>query len=401
MSRIHQDWLQAYIQYASNSEAPTYMHFWSGVSAIAGALRRKVWFDMGHFAWYPNFYIIFVAPPGIVAKSTTSGIAMNLLRQIPGVKFGPDVVTWPALVTCFAESTEAFEYENDFHPMSCLTLESSEFGNLLDPTDRQMVDLLVHLWDGKQGEFKKSTKNNGSDEVSNPWINIIACTTPSWIAGNFPEYMIGGGFTSRCVFVYADQKAKLVPYPKMEMCYDRPSMEKGLVEDLCRIGELKGCYELTANALEWGIEWYHSHWKNKPPHLDDDRFGGYLARKQSHLHKLAMILAAAGSDELKITKEHLTIANAMVADLEKDMTKVFSKIGKSQESLHVDRLLEYVRSRRKAPYTEVYQFVHTHFPSARDFEDVLAGCIRSGQLKLVNENGQMMLQALIQTQGVG
>jgi len=225
MPRIHQDWLQAYIQYASNSEAPTYMHFWSGVSAIAGALRRKVWFDMGHFAWYPNFYIIFVAPPGIVAKSTTSGIAMNLLRQVPGVKFGPDVVTWPALVTCFAESTEAFEYENDFHPMSCLTLESSEFGNLLDPTDRQMVDLLVHLWDGKQGEFKKSTKNNGSDEVSNPWINIIACTTPSWIAGNFPEYMIGGGFTSRCVFVYADQKAKLVPYPKMEMCYDKTTME--------------------------------------------------------------------------------------------------------------------------------------------------------------------------------
>jgi hypothetical protein len=76
-----------------------------------------------------------------------------------------------------------------------------------------MVDLLVSLWDGKQGAFEKKTKGSGSDSVENPWINLIACTTPAWIAGNFPEYMIGGGFTSRCIFVYAEKKAKLVAYP--------------------------------------------------------------------------------------------------------------------------------------------------------------------------------------------
>ena len=59
--------------------------------------------------------------------------------------------------------------------------------------------------------FKKISKHAGNDDVVNPWINIIACTTPAWIAGNFPEYMIGGGFTSRCVFVYADAKERFVP----------------------------------------------------------------------------------------------------------------------------------------------------------------------------------------------
>jgi hypothetical protein len=122
-------------------------------------------------------------------------------------------VTWQALVSAFAESTMSFEYQGEFYPMSALTIESSEFGNLLNPQDTEMIDLLVSLWDSKQGAFHKKTKASGNDIVENPWINLIACTTPSWIAGNFPEYMIGGGFTSRCIFVYAEKKAQLVAYP--------------------------------------------------------------------------------------------------------------------------------------------------------------------------------------------
>ena len=99
MSRHFPDWLAAYVQYASFSEAPTRMHFWSGVSAIAGALRRRVWIDQAYFKWTPCFYIVLVAPPGIVSKSSTAAIAMSLLREVPGINFGPDVVTWGAIVT--------------------------------------------------------------------------------------------------------------------------------------------------------------------------------------------------------------------------------------------------------------------------------------------------------------
>lgn len=389
--RNHSDWLQAYINYASVSEAPRYMHFWAGVSAIAGALRRKVWFSMGHFSWEPNFYIIFVAPPGIVAKSTTSGIAMKLLKQVPGIKFGPNIVTWPALVEKFAESREAFEYKGEFIEMCSLTLESSEFGNLLDPQDKRMVDLLVNLWDGNPGEFVKSTKSSGEDQVVNPWINLIACTTPAWIADNFPEYVIGGGFTSRCVFVYAEKKEKLLAYPFLAMNYNKKEEEQKLVDDLTRIAEMTGEFTLEEDAIAWGIEWYEQHWQNKPINLDDARFGGYLSRKQSHIHKLAMILSASEKSSLRISRDNLMTANMMITDLEKDMTNVFSKIGKSSTSIQVDRLIDYIVRRGKAPYKEVYQFAHMYFPSARDFEDVILGCIKSGQIKLIHENGQPVL----------
>jgi len=145
-----------------------------------------VWIDQTYFKWFPNHYILLVAPPGIVSKSTTASIATNLLRRVPGIKFGPDIVTWPALVKDFAESIEGFKVDGATLIQCALTLEASELGNLLDPEDRGFIDLLVHLWDGSDKPFRKLTKGAGNDTVQNPYINLIACTTPAWIAGNFP-----------------------------------------------------------------------------------------------------------------------------------------------------------------------------------------------------------------------
>lgn len=393
MSRHFPDWITSFLEYSEHTEAPRHMRFWTAVSTVAGALRRKVWVDQAYFKWYPNFYVLIVAPPGIVSKSTTAGIGMKLLKKVPGIKFGPDVVTMQALITAFAESTETFELDGAYYPMSALTLESSEFGNLLNPQDKEMVDLLVSLWDGKEGAFEKKTKHSGSDSVENPWINMIACTTPAWIAGNFPDYMIGGGFTSRCVFVYADKKAKYVAYPGLEVPSRMEEFEGKLVEDLTKISELAGKFEITPAAYAWGREWYERLYRERPVNLDDERFGGYIARKQTHLHKLAMVLSVSMSDDLTLTPEFMEIADQMLSDLEPDMAMVFSRIGKTETSSYVDRLVEFVNRRGDAgvPYPEVYRFVHSYFPSMRDFEDVLAGAVRAGFVELRTHEGMQKL----------
>jgi hypothetical protein len=320
---------------------------------------------------------------------------MDILRKVPGVTFGPDIVTWPALVTAFAASTESFEVpgpdgEAEWHTQCALTLESSEFGNLVNPTDREMIDLLVTLWDSKQGGFSKVTKNSGTDKVENPWINMIACTTPSWIAGNFPEYVIGGGFTSRCLFVYTDQKDKLVAYPIFHIPAGMEALQTRLVEDLTHIAQtLIGPYKLSAEAREWGEEWYKIHYANPPKHLQDERFGGYLARKQTHLHKLGMILAASESDEMILKPEHLALANTMISDLELDMPKVFARIGRTEDSIQAERFIEFVKKNSPCPYAKAYQYVHTAFPFVKDFEGIVAGAVRAGLIKMNPANFEL------------
>lgn len=393
--RHYKDWLTAFVEYASYGEAPLRMYFWTGVSAMAGALRRQVWIDQKYFKWYANFYILLVAPPGIVSKSTTAGIGMDLLRKVPGVKFGPNVVTWQALVGAFAEASEAFELNGEYHTMSALTLESSELGNLLNPQDKQMIDLLVEMWDGKTGSFEKKTKHSGDDSVENPWINLIACTTPAWIAGNFPEYMIGGGFTSRTVFVYADEKRQYVAYPSLCVPQDHQRMKEKLIHDLEQISMLKGEVTLSPDAYEWGKDWYMRHYKTKPPNMDDERFGGYLARKQTHIHKLAIVVSASESDTLIVTSEHLMLADQMVTDLELDMPMVFSKIGRSDESFQVDRMLQFIRGKKSVIYKELYQHFHGMFPGFREFENMLAGLIGAGYVMKVQKGADWEIRAVV------
>lgn len=385
MARHYDNWLRSYVEYASLGEAPLSMYFWTGVSSIAGALRRAVWIDQGHFKWLPNFYILLVAKAGVVSKTTTADISMDLLKQVKGINFGPNAVTWQALSQSLAQCTEGLQMsDGTIRLMSAITISSGELGNLLNPTDREMVDLLITLWDGKEGTFTKLTKTQGEDKIVNPFINILACTTPEWISGNFPEYMIGGGFTSRCIFVHADDKRQYVAYLDEALPPDFLQKRQMLIEDLTEISKLRGAFSISDNARAWGKIWYENHYRNRPSALDNERFSGYIARKQTHIHKLGMVLSAAEGDSLVLEQSHLEMANQLVTSLEESMPKVFDRIGRSDESKHASELFEYIKHRKRIEYKELFRQFFRTFPNSQVFESALAAGVKSGQLDWIN-----------------
>lgn len=347
---------------------------------------------MRRFKWTPSFYIVFVGPPGIIAKSTTIDVSMDLLKQVPGIKFGPNSVTWQALVTSFAAASESFEYNAEWHPMSPLTLEASELGSLLNLQDKQMIDLLIELWDGKK-KYEKITKMSGTDVIEAPWINIIAGTTPHWIADNMPQAMIGGGLSSRCIFIYGDTKDRYVAYVDEVVSSNDADTRIKLIQDLEQIAMLVGPFTIDKEARVWGRAWYESFWKQATLRMDDQMLEGYAARKQTHLHKTAMVLSASRGDSLNITAEDLQLANTMLEDLEGDMHKVFSKIGRSEDSMQAERFIEYVKKKGTVSYEEAYRMIHVYFPDFRDFEGILSGAIQSGQISVINTATGMQIKA--------
>lgn len=390
MSRIFADWIKAYLEYASVTEAPRRMHFWAAVGVIAGALRRRVWIDMKRFQWTPSFYIIYVGPPGIVAKSTTIDIAADLLQQVPGIKFGPNAITWQALVSAFVSASEAFEYNGEWYPMSPLTLTASELGSLLNLQDKDMVNLLIEMWDGKK-KYEKITKMSGNDIVEAPWINLQAGTTPHWVADNMPQAMIGGGLSSRCIFVYGDTKERYVAYVDEQIGKGDKELRLNLITDLERISMLVGPYTIDERARAWGREWYERFWKDAASRMDDQMLEGYAARKQTHMHKVAMVLSASRGESLTITEEDLQLANVMLEDIEADMHRVFSRIGRTENSMQAERFIEYIRRKGSISYTDAYKMIHIYFPDFRDFEGILTGAIRSGQIIMESRPEGIML----------
>ena len=388
MSRHLKNWLDAYLAYMEFSEAPKHFHFWAGIAAVAGALRRKVYIDQIYFRWSPNFYIIFVAPSGIATKSTAMDAAMDILKEVQSIYFGPNTMTWQALIQDLGRAQEHVLIPGgEYETQSCLTFASRELGSLLDPRDRKLLDVLVDLWDGKTDAWRKATQTYGDQIAINPWLNIAACTTPSWIADNMPRHVIGGGFTSRCLFVYGDKKEKFIAYPK-KIAEERKGLEwvaklrQDLVHDLEEISLISGEYHIEKEAEEFGEPWYEDIYKRPARHLLVHNFDGYLARKQSHVHRVAMVIAASYTDERRITLDDLQTAIALVEDLETDMVKVFSHIGKDEAANRTEEVLRIIRIHRSLSYSQFFRLVYAKLAmQKREFEEIVTAACEAGVIK--------------------
>jgi hypothetical protein len=393
MGRHFSNWLKAYMEFTRDSESPTPFHFWTGVHALAGALRRRTWIDMRKFSWTPNFYIILVGPPGIAAKSTSISIGTRLLAKVPGIRFGPESMTWQALADSLAESMEYVKFlsssgKEDQIAMSSVSIAVGELGTFLSMDDDKLLSFLIRMWEGQEDQFIHKTKTTGSIIVKNPWLNIIGATTPSWLRQNFPDYMIGGGLTSRIIFVYGDKKRQLVPYPDEMIKGDEyRDMEMRLFQDLEQVSKLAGPYRLDPLAREWGRQWYSRlHDGTRPDHMLSDRYSGYIARKQTHIHKMAIVLAAARRDELVILQSDLEEAESLISSIEPDMIRVFESIGVVDGSRHIVEMVAFVRTGGFHTPDDLWKrCVNTM--TMRDFEDALKGAVRGGLLRVVQVNG--------------
>jgi hypothetical protein len=345
MSRNHSNWIRGYLNHTTHLEAPDLFHIWTAIATIAGALGGKCFFDMGHFKWKPSFFVVFVAPPGIATKSTTANVGMNLLRGVEGISFGPESCSWQAMLDAFVDAEKIIPEIG--RKDSSINIVASELGTLLDPKNREFMDVLNDLWDGKDVPLKRRTRAEGEREIQSACLNFIGCTTPSWIQENFPQYAISGGFTSRTVFVWGDSKRQFVALPKKQMLatgyqYQREHMR--LIGDLKQVAKISGEFRLTPEAETHAEEWYIDHWTlSKEAGLDRELYGGYISRKQAHIMKVAMVMSAAERSDKIITIEDLEVAKELVTALEPGFSKVFSAISDNREVHYFTMLVHIVQ----------------------------------------------------------
>lgn len=390
MSRHFENWLDAYAEYASFTEAPQHMHYWVGVSAIAALLGRRVWKDEVAFRWFPNFYLMLVGPPGVVKKTTTLNQATRLLSQLEGFSFGPNVMTWQALVSDFKKNQRDEEIgEGIFESQSNLYVASGEIGNFIDPQDKKCMDMLVALWDGD--EIKKVTKKDGEERITKPMLNFAGCTTPSWIMANIPAYMIDGGLLSRIIAVYGDKRSRRVALPSMMVKKDHYIIEQKLVEDLEEIRLLRGDIAIRESALQTVIDQYDLICDAQ----DSEEVNGLLQRKQVHVFKLAMILAAAKASthghKLLITTEIMEEAYSRVSELEEQRTMIFRFVGKGRQALLCRKMVEVITRRGDMTPKQLFSIMFDDCPNKEEFSLLIYSAMEAGQLRFKNGPGGNML----------
>jgi len=255
--------------------------------------------------------------------------------------------------------------------MSPITCSVPELGTFIKIYDSALVDVLISMWDGQLESWGHKTKSSGNIEIKNPWLNLLACTTPSWLEQHFPTSMIGGGLTSRIMFIYGDKKRHLVAYPdEHSQESDYHAQRHSLVADLQRIALLSGNYTISPAARKWGTLWYEQLWAKRPADMANDRYSGYISRKQTHLHKLAIVLAAAQRDQMVIEEQDLKTADSLLTAIEPDMIRVFESVGVVDESKHVANLLAHVRAYQWIEPNTLFNLLRNNI-TEKDFKNAL------------------------------
>lgn len=285
-------------------------------------------------------YIVLVGPPGKVRKGTAMSFGRNLLSRI-GIKMAAESTTREALVREIMNSQETIMNEEtgivSFH--SSLTVYAPELVVFLGYNQQQLMMDLTDWFDcgqGPEGTWTYRTKHQGSDDIIGVWVNLIGATTPDLLRSCLSMDAIGGGLTSRIIFVFEDQKYKSCPIPFLSP--EEEKLGEDLHYDLEQIYLMKGQFKPTQDFIELWKDWYTA--ADTTPVFDDPRLAPYCERRPVHVMKLSMICSASRNDKMILERQDLARSISIIEATEKRMPNTFSGIGKSPHAEVLSKVMQ-------------------------------------------------------------
>lgn len=351
--RHFNNWVIEYTKYTKETEPPVHYHVWTGIFVIASALQRKCWLQFGRRRLFPNLYVIFVSPPGKCRKGAAITLGVDLLKKVTGVTVTSDSTTREQLIRHMASSRNDFLYfqggvqEQEQH--CSLTAVSKELGSFLGVKNTHLITFLTDIYDCDD-VWEYSTKNRGTDKIIGACLNFVGAITPDWLARNLPMDAIGGGYSSRVLFVVGRKKAKRVTIPP-----DSPELQQKarlLVEDLERISTLTGPFTWDPQAYAWYDAWYQG-LDDDNPSIEDPRFQGYIERKPAMVLKTAMCLSAAKRSTMVIEQDDVAQALALIEDLEPYMSDAFGGLGAYDKAVVIEQVMKQLMLRGQLTFQEL------------------------------------------------
>lgn len=359
-------------------ESPASYILFSGLYCISAAIRRKVIIPRSIFgAWElsPHIYVMYVGPAGVVRKTTSMDQAISLLSHIPVLAKGPNMASQASLLNRIVESDDNAVY-----------LTVTEMSDIIMKSGPEMYAFLTSMFDGHK-KFEATTVSRGIELTERPCLNMIAATTPEWIVENMTEAVIGGGFASRCIFLFETEPRWVKLYFKDVVHKENDEkLEAMLIEDLQHISmNISGEFDITPDALEYGEQW------NKGVAALAKK-GGKLAswygRKPTHMHKIAMLLQLAQSDELVISLDIMKEAIRILDATEVTLKQVFEGIGKNAYTLTTRDIVKYVTENKKVERGELLRVFNSN-AEPRKLDELLEGLQAAKQIVAMEEGSQI------------
>ena len=361
--RLLPDWIASYLKFTENTEPPRSYHTWTAISILAGALQRRVYMRWGHEVIYPNLYVILVGPSGRSRKGTAMKMGKGILQEIKGVTLTSESITREALIRAMKSAVTNFADGPDIRFQCAITCISPELSVFLGQKDIKFLSNLTDWYDSSD-QWTYETKGAGIDSVQGVCFNLLGATAPDWIQSMLPQEAIGGGFTSRCIFVVEEDKGQVVA--KELLTEEDKKIRITLKNDLEIISTVTGEVKFDEEAERAYIKWYENQEKlialNKMP-VDDPRFSGYCERRATHVKKICMIVSVAHGNSLIVTRANFITAVDFLEKVELKMSKAFGGLGRARFSDITQIVLEYMEKHKEVRRSDLMRMFYREMDS--------------------------------------
>lgn len=349
------NWLHSFGEWAlPKSEAPESFVFWTGLFTLACAVRRQVYIPkttFGSWECAPNLYVMFIGQAGKVRKSTTVNYTEELIDMVaPSVPKAPELITKESLLTAIVNSPDASMY-----------MVAPEFGEFIVKSGPDMYSFLTNVYDGKR-RISVSTLSRGVELADRPCCNLLGATTPEWVAANMPESVIGGGYASRVIFIHEKVVRRRKLYYRDLNHEQLELLRLDLVDDLSHIASLSGEFSIEPEAEKFMENWYQT---TADTYSEADyKMHGFFERLPAHIHKVAMLIHLAHSDELVLNLADFKESISLLKMVEKGLPDTFQAIGKNPYTVDMNRIMAFVREKGRTTKEEIRQrFYHAASPA--------------------------------------
>jgi hypothetical protein len=249
-----------------------------------------------------------------------------------------------ALIRRMAESADNFvDPDSGKTIVHCsLYVMSGELSVFLGQDNIKFLADLTDWYDSLD-KWEYETKNSGKDYIAGVCLNLLGATAADWLQSIIPQEAIGGGFTSRIIFVVEENKRKTIPLPTITP--RAAELFDALRADLERIMVLSGKFELAPEAQEIYANWYQEQdikaRKGIFP-ISDPRLASYCERRATHVRKLSMLFSASRGDDLTINTGDFQRALKVLEAAEKKMPRVFGGLGQARYAQVTEKIITFL-----------------------------------------------------------
>jgi energy-coupling factor transporter ATP-binding protein EcfA2 len=388
-----------------HTDIPENFIIWSALSLVGAALKNSVYFQIGTYTLYPNMFIVLVGPPGV-----GKGASMNILEQMiidtkPNqvVNTLSDRITAERIIERISDGwSTAPQLKNrqlvlGKNDHNCL-LFSSEIRVLLGASD-WMLEFLEEAWSKTTYEYQ--TKNKGNVAIDNMCCSLLAASVPDFLRNvNREAHMvITGGFSSRCLFIYAENPSKDLPFPEpLKKNVKSKALYDNLVLDLQEIGTLRGEFVIDTGA-RLRFEAFLRLNRAASSKDDSEAVANFRARIKAHVLKLAMIFSVSRDNTLHISEMDMINAIAEIQKILASLSKLFRGAGEGMDAAVTARVQDFIEKYGRVSKKEIFKALHRHLNSPEALDRILYVLEAIGYCTVVNSNKMTFYQPVAKKVG--